>query len=229
MIIATGDIHGDVRRITRFSEKAGLTDEDVIILLGDVGVNYYLNITDDKTKMILSSVKPTVFCIHGNHEQRPQYIEGYTEKEWNGGKVFYQKKYPNLLFPEDGNVFRMNGHAFLVIGGAYSVDKYYRLERRYGWWESEQPNEEIKARTEAAIKDNPDIDIILSHTCPLKYEPREMFLTTIDQSTVDSSTEEWLDKIESMVDYKTWYCGHWHTDKKIDRMIFMYKDFIEIK
>lgn len=41
-----------------------------------------------------------------------------------------------------------------------------------------------------------DFDIILSHTCPFKYEPREMFLAVIDQSTVDTSTERWLDTIE---------------------------------
>ena len=228
MIIATGDIHGDVHKIKDFCEAVGLTEDDVIIILGDVGVNYYLNKRDEKNKAVLSSVKPTVFCIHGNHEQRPQCIEGYTEKMWHGGKVLYQEEYPNLLFPADGEVFRMNGHAFLVIGGAYSVDKYYRLERNYGWWDNEQPSEEIKLRVEQAIAENPDIDIILSHTCPYKYEPREMFLPMIDQSTVDSGTEEWLDKIESMVDYKAWYCGHWHTDKKVDKMIFMYKSFLEI-
>ena len=89
------------------------------------------------------------------------------------------------------------------------------------WWDSEQPNDEIKKKVEDAIRDNPDIDIVLSHTCPFKYEPREMFLSMIDQSTVDSSTEEWLDKIEETLGYKRWYCGHWHTDKKIDRMVFI--------
>ena len=41
MIIVTGDIHGDVSRIRDFSEWSGLQKEDVIIILGDVGVNYY--------------------------------------------------------------------------------------------------------------------------------------------------------------------------------------------
>lgn len=46
------------------------------------------------------------------------------------------------------------------------------------------------------------IDVILSHTCPLKYEPSEVFLSGIDQSTVDKSTEKWLDRIEETIDYK---------------------------
>lgn len=47
----------------------------------------------------------------------------------------------------------------------------------------------------------------------------------IDQSEVDSSTEEWLDTIEESVDYKAWFCGHWHIDKRIDKMHFLYDEF----
>ena len=62
------------------------------------------------------------------------------------------------------------------------------------------------------------IDIVLSHTCPYKYEPRDAFLPIIDQSTVDDSTERWLDGIEEKVDYKAWLCGHWHIEKQIDKL-----------
>ena len=40
------------------------------------------------------------------------------------------------------------------------------------------------------------VDVVLSHTTPLKYEPVEVFLLGIDQSKVDKSTEKWLDGIE---------------------------------
>lgn len=57
-----------------------------------------------------------------------------------------------------------------MIGGAYSVDKNYRLIMRYNWYSSEQPNDEIKTRVKNTLNryDN-KIDIILSHTCPYKY------------------------------------------------------------
>lgn len=73
------------------------------------------------------------------------------------------------------------------------------------------------------------VDIVLTHTCPYKYIPREMFLSGIDQSTVDNSTEEFLDKVEEKLKYKTWYCGHYHTDKVIDSIGFMFHDIIEFK
>ncbi len=69
------------------------------------------------------------------------------------------------------------------------------------------------------------MDIVLSHTAPLKYEPVEVFLAGVDKSQVDKSTEKWLDWIEDQLDYQKWYCGHYHTEKKIDRLEFMFESF----
>ena len=32
-------------------------------------------------------------------------------------------------------------------------------------------------------------------------------------------------KIEQKLDYKAWYCGHWHINKRIDRMHFLFGDY----
>lgn len=66
-------------------------------------------------------------------------------------------------------------------------------------------------------------DIVLSHTCPLKYQPAEMFLSGLDQSRVDRSTEIWLDGIEDRLNYRKWYCGHYHVDKRMDRLEFLFQ------
>ena len=89
------------------------------------------------------------------------------------------------------------------------------------WWADEQPSSEIKAYVEQQLATK-DVDVILSHTCPFKYIPTEMFLSGIKQSGVDQSTELWLDTIEERINYKAWFCGHWHTDKRIDKMHFLY-------
>ena len=46
---------------------------------------------------------------------------------------------------------------------------------------------------------------MITHTAPLKYEPTEVFLPMINQSTVDKSTEQWLDSIEEQLYYDRWY------------------------
>lgn len=224
MIFYTGDIHGIPNRIVRFCKQMNLTVADTIIILGDVGANYDLGKHDKKVKVALNKLEPTIFCIHGNHEIRPATIHSYNEKRWCGGTVWAEDEFPNILFAKDGEIFSIEGMKHLVIGGAYSVDKHFRLARGDGWWEDEQPTEDTKRRVERQINSHKP-DIILSHTCPHKYEPVEMFLPCIDQSKVDKSTEEWLDHIESIADYKAWFCGHWHTNKRIDKIHFLFDSF----
>lgn len=224
MTYFTGDIHGDAKGLASFVERVKPSPDDVIVLLGDVGANFYMDRQDHLLKAFLNDIGPTVLCIHGNHEARPTSIWGYEERVWNGGIVYVQPEYPQLLFARDGEIFTINGIRYLVIGGAYSVDKDYRLMHGWNWWEDEQPSDEIKAYVEAQIAEK-EFDVILSHTCPFKYEPREAFLDFIESSTVDSSTEHWLDRIEETVDYKAWFCGHWHIDKRIDRMHFLFHSF----
>lgn len=206
-----------------FCCRKELTEQDTLVLLGDVGANYYLGRRDTQMKEILTTVKPTILCIHGNHEIRPAAIPSYRTSEWKGGKVWLEDAYPRLLFAADGEIFDLEGIRHLVIGGAYSVDKFYRLSRGYGWWADEQPSQEIKTKVVQTL-DACDwrVDTVLTHTCPYQYEPREAFLPMIDQSTVDASTEEWLEKIERKLQYDHWSCGHWHIDKRIDKMHFLF-------
>ena len=217
-----GDIHGNPKELCETCERIKVGHGDVLILLGDVGANYYGNKRDKLVKEMLDYIPPTILCIHGNHEQRPENIDGYELIDWNGGKVWVQPEYPSILFARDGDIYTIGKYRYLVIGGAYSVDKFYRLERGYGWWEDEQPSAEIKAYVEKQLEEK-EFDIILSHTCPFKYEPIEAFLPMIDQDSVDDSTERWLDDIENRVDYTAWFCGHWHIDKRIERVHFLYK------
>lgn len=229
MVYITGDIHGNPSDIIYMASRYQMTKDDIIVLLGDVGANYFLNKRDLKTKKDLSEyVEAVILCIHGNHEARPATIEGYELKEWNSGEVWVQPEYPNLLFAKDGSIFNLDGFNCLVLGGAYSVDKHYRLERGFAWFEDEQPSDEIKEYVVKQLETvNNKVDVVFSHTCPLKYAPIEVFLPGIDQSKVDKSTERWLDEIEDKLNYRAWYCGHWHINKRIDKMHFLY-DRLEI-
>ena len=221
MIYYTGDIHGSADELVRFCISKNLQQNDVVILLGDVGANYYGGKRDQRLKEIFAELAPPFLCIHGNHEMRPETVGSYIQKEWCGGTVWYETAYPNLLFAKDGEIYTIEGLCHIAIGGAYSVDKYYRLMQGFGWWQDEQPSEEIKEYVERQLASH-TVDVILSHTCPYKYEPIEMFLPGIDQSTVDTSTERWLDWIEEKTDYKAWYCGHWHINKRVDKMHFLF-------
>ena len=228
MIYITGDKHGDFSSIFDFCYKFKTTKKDIMIVLGDAGINYFANKNDYILKNSLLQYPITFFLIHGNHEERPENIDSYKKKKFHGGIVYYEEDYPNLLFAKDAEIYNFNNNKVLVIGGAYSVDKPYRLLYGYNWYPSEQPSQEIKDKTlEVLKKNNNKIDIILSHTCPFKYIPREVFISGVDQSSVDNSLEYYLDDIENNTDYKYWYCGHFHTEKKIDKIRFMFNDIDE--
>jgi len=224
MVYITGDTHRDFGHIAAFCKRMKTTKDDAMIVLGDAGINFHGGFLDRLKKQELERYPITFFCIHGNHEKRPCGIPDYHIQEWNGGKVYVEDEYPSLLFAIDGEVYDLGGQHSIVIGGAYSLDKPYRLALGWPWWPDEQPSDEIKQKVEARLAERGwKIDVVLSHTCPLKYEPVEVFLPQIDQSTVDKSTEEWLDGIEDQLEYQKWFCGHYHTEKVVDKLIMMYQ------
>ena len=223
MVYITGDMHRDFRRLVYFCFENNTSKDDIMIILGDAGINYY-GIDDNRLKRQLSTLDITLFCIHGNHERRPENIKSYKEKEFKGGMVYFEEEYPNILFAKDGEVYDFDGKSVLVIGGAYSVDKDYRIANNLGWWDDEQPSEDTKNKVLDMLDKGLGVDIVLTHTCPYKYLPYEVFLEGIDQSKVDQTTEKFLDVVEDKLNYKKWYCGHFHTNKIIDKMIFMFED-----
>lgn len=225
MVYITGDIHGQVLRIESLVNTRKITSKDIIVLLGDVGVNYYgAEHGDARRKEALNALGVPILCIHGNHEMRPETIPSYRLIPWHGGKVYAEEAYPNLLFARDGEVYDLEGRKAIAIGGAYSVDKWIRLLRNMSWFEDEQPSDKIKARVIRALaRRRWKIDLVLSHTCPHRFIPQEAKLPGINQSTVDNSTELWLDSIAQRLSYRAWYCGHWHINKRFNDMHFLYE------
>lgn len=242
----TGDKHGNFKDL-----KVSALGRENLIILGDSGINYMVDkaeknsaykykdtihssIFKNKIKKEISDT--VIFCIHGNHEARAETVEGYQVIDFCGGKAVIQKEFPNIVFAIDGEIYTFDNKKYIVIGGAYSVDKEYRLTMQalgypgLYWFDDEQPNEDIKKRVEDKLSGiDWKIHGVLSHTCPLKYEPTELFLSNIDQSKVDNSTEEWLEKIENKLDYKTWYFGHFHAEKNIKKMHMLYNKTEKLK
>lgn len=227
MVYVTGDTHRDFSRLRLLD----LTEDDLIIVLGDVGINYYLNDSDSRVKKKLSKMPCKFFFIRGNHEERPENIPGYKLIDVDGivkGRVYLQKKYPKLMFAADGPC-EIDGNKCFVVNGAYSVDKYYRQEKHLAWFPDEELTDDEMERILTLAEQTKTVDYIFSHTCPQKYVPVDTFMLTVDQSTVSRRMEEFLDKIDGVLDYKRWWCGHYHIDYTIDNLRFMFYDILELR
>lgn len=243
-VYITGDIHGDPWRfwsIENFCNNHKTTTDDWLICLGDVGLNYYgaKSKKEIAIKNEAAELPIKMFCIHGNHERRPSSEDGYQEVEFTEGAIrgpmLWNSEHPNQYFAIDGAIYVIQTSErtlnALVCGGAYSVDKYYRLQHGWYWWPDEQPNEPTKGLVRLMATRYP-IDIMLTHTCPLRFEPKELFLNGIDQSTVDQSTEEFFDDLYEQfpADQKPmWYFGHFHGNKYTDDYVMLFDDIIELK
>ena len=151
MIYITGDKHANFEEVLNFCYVNKTSLDDTLIVLGDAGINYYANENDYILKNSLLQYPITFLCIHGNHEERPENIKTYKKKKFHDGIVYYEEDYPNILFAKDGEVYNFNNHKVLVIGGAYSVDKYFRLAMGYNWYENEQPNAATKSRVKEVL------------------------------------------------------------------------------
>lgn len=224
MIYITGDTHANVDRIEEFCRKMETSKEDIMIILGDAGFNYFCNLADYDLKEKAQSLPVTFFCIHGNHEERPQNLSCYHETEFHGGTVFQQKDFPDLYFAKDGEFYDFGGKTCLALGGAYSVDKNYRLCYGFPWYASEQPDNAEKARILERISAHGwHTDYVFSHTCPYDTRPVHLFLSGLDQSKVDTSMEEWLQEISDRLEFQRWYFGHFHDDWTNGRYEMLFK------
>lgn len=56
----TGDTHGDFSRIAEFCESNETDRDDVMIILGDAGINYYLDGRDRDLKNDLADLPITL-------------------------------------------------------------------------------------------------------------------------------------------------------------------------
>lgn len=237
MFYITGDLHGQFDRILQFCQNhVTKKDKDVMIVLGDVGTNYYGDKRDIKHKRLLEDLPLTFLFVRGNHESRPIGKDKYVTNEMFGGTFNVEDSYPSLLYMLDGNDYRLTVRGkrlkVLNIGGAYSVDKYHRLEMQangfndYKWFADEQLTDNEKANIIKKLDEFNRYDYIFSHTCPISMEPVDTFLPFVDQSTVNKSMEEFLEQVKNKVEYQKWYCGHWHINRTVDKFKFLFDDIL---
>ena len=222
-VFISGDLHGHAASIKNFyrnyiKDTSREQEENWIICLGDAGLLYWFDYRDRNLKKELSKFPFKYFIIRGNHEERASnraIIEPdlWEEVECFDGKCLRQPAFPNIYYADDsGGVYYIDGRKTLVVPGAYSVDKYHRLMQGWSWF----PNEQLTPREMADLESmvaGQYFDLVLSHTCPYTYRPTDLFLGCIDQSSVDSSMELWMDQLNEKITYHTWCWGHYHADR----------------
>ena len=240
--IITGDTHGSFHRFHFLSPEQQKDDNLGVIILGDAGWNFFLNKMDErKKKEFHQNFSFYVYCVYGNHEARPSDLVSSMTKMWDNnveGMVWFEPSFPRIRYFMEYGEYTINGKHTLVIGGAYSVDKHYRLLKAglaedqndphtTFWWNNEQLSDEEKTAAQKLAIFNQPWDLVLSHTCPYSWEPRDLFLNMVNQSSVDDSTEKWLEKLKESINWNVWLFGHFHDDRLIRPHVEMFSTDME--
>lgn len=129
----TGDTHGNFNRIEEFCSENDTTKEDVMIILGDAGINYWLDNTDRQLKNDLSSLDITLFCVHTyyvlsvwsdtkKYEEQGSYLDFVTARQ--------QGKEENTKFLIEKRAFEcIEAGSGKVLGGMEFDEQGYRKNR----------------------------------------------------------------------------------------------------
>lgn len=227
----TGDCHRNFSRFKDFIIQHPV-EQIGMIILGDAGININRETDDFYFKRALAKKYPniTFYLVRGNHEERPNNVTGMCAMydQYVDGSVYLEPKFPHIKYFIDGGVYRINHLKTLVIGGAYSVDKFYRLERNLPWFASEQLTAEEQTYIAARTKQE-KFDIVLTHTCPITWEPTDLFLPMINQQQVDKTMENFLQEIKENISWKYWFFGHYHEDRMERPYVRMfYRDIVSL-
>lgn len=197
MIYFLGDIHGVITDgLKKYLSVA--KEDDLLIILGDVGLNFYGTKENDIFDKDFLAVDKKIAFLDGNHENFP-YINSFPIEAWNGGRVHRINE--NIVHLMRSEIYNIEDNTFLTVGGCVSSVKW---QREGPWYPEEVPApEEIEKAYQNLEKHNNTVDYILTH----KYETVEAERNTLEGMT------QFIDK---NVDFKRWYSGHWHDDMDID-------------
>lgn len=238
----TGDKHGDFHTI--LNDGIVKDRNNAIIILGDAGFNFFLNKNDVRLKESVSEKSScTWYCVRGNHEARPEDVKGMdcVYDQTIQGYVYMQDAYSNIRYLRDGGTYQFGKYRAAAIGGAYSVDKWWRLMRagvmdksdpaycnpkKTGWFYNEQLTSEEMEKISQNLSGH--YDFIFTHTCPISWEPTDLFLNSVDQSSVDKTMELWFEELKDKIDWNIWCFAHYHADRMERPHVEMYYHDIEL-
>ncbi|MDR2671894.1 MAG: metallophosphoesterase, partial [Coriobacteriales bacterium] len=226
-IFITGDTHRahDIKKLTNdyFTIGQTLDKEDFVIICGDFGFIWEKqDLTDGRPLKWLDEQPWTTLFVDGNHENH-DLLDSLPTEQWCGGAV--HRINDSVLHLMRGEVFEIAGYTFFTFGGADSIDKGARIEG-ISWWRRELPNKEEYQRAEENLKAHGmKVDYVLTHTASTPIL-EQFFDCRIRESDYLC---DWFKELEEQLDFKHWYFGHLHADRKMDdRHTLLYQRIIEI-
>lgn len=228
-ILIAGDVHGNIKNVKHLFDIAEQQECDGIVQVGDFGFWTHKKegvVFLQYVAALISERNIFLWWLDGNHENHQNLQELYDLDEHG-----FRPMFPRDLWKEDfpvhhpfvhlprGTIWEWDGVRFCAFGGAYSVDKLWRIQKEGRmavmhtlWW----PEETI---TEAELinfeNSNPEpVDVLLTHDCPAGVDiptlsnPRNPFHGM--KFPESDANRERLSHAANLVQPKLLIHGHYH-------------------
>lgn len=129
-VLFAGDTHGDSYHIRRILKEADEEGCDAVFQVGDFGywehkaegVEFINQVAGYAWDLALP-----LYFLDGNHDKTSLLLEKYQERDVEG---FIQLR-DYLFYAPRGHRWTWGHRKFIALGGAYSVDKAWRLDLEY--------------------------------------------------------------------------------------------------
>lgn len=158
-VLVAGDTHGDLGWIKVLVREAAAQDCSLILQVGDFGYWEHAGRGRDfldRAEALLEKAGIDLWWIDGNHENHTLLRAMYQPRDDGLCEVR-----PHILYVPRGHRWTWQGVTFLGLGGAFSVDKRWRIEGE-SWWPEETITEgDVHRATEGGA-----VDVVVSHDCP---------------------------------------------------------------
>ncbi|MGW4365912.1 metallophosphoesterase family protein [Nocardia takedensis] len=190
-VLMTGDLHGNTGHALATVRTAARDGCDRIFVLGDFGAwehiadgRHYFDVVD----RVARRHRVQVYFLDGNHDKSSLLHRMYGAEPDDDGFLVCRK---SIRYAPRGLRWTWEGTRFAAFGGAYSVDKAWRLaqeaieerkaarRRRFGsarhpvtaetlWFPEEEMTDE---ECDALLVDDTAVDVLLTHDKPRDAAP----------------------------------------------------------
>lgn len=146
-----------------------------------------------------------------------------------------------VILLERGQVFNIEGKRFFTFGGAASHDvqggildrddpDFIEKRRRAyagnlpfrikneSWWEAELPTaQEMETGMENLKKAGYQADYVITHCAATRIQKKAEVIRGGRSRYAADVLTEYFERIEGCLQYKHWFCGHYHINARIDQ------------
>ncbi len=173
-LLLAGDWHGNGTHAAWTIDEAARRGADRVFQLGDFG--YWEHQPPgvaflDGVERHASEHGITVYFLDGNHDKTSLLLSTYADRDDEGFLLVR----PHVRYAPRGHRWQWGVLTFIALGGAYSVDKQWRLDREESsgttetlWFPEEQMTD---VDLDGFLADPAPVDVLLSHDKPRNSKP----------------------------------------------------------